>query len=74
MLAGDDDHVKPDRMVVGWLTQVLGRPPSVPEAAALVEEAAKELGVTPWELDHAIWNAQRSTRTRRGVRPGREGT
>jgi hypothetical protein len=65
MLAGDDDHVKPDRMVVGWLTKALGRAPSVPEAGALVQEAATELGVTPWELDHAIWNVQRSGRTRR---------
>jgi hypothetical protein len=73
MLAGDDDHVKPDRMVVGWLTQVLGRAPSVPAAAALVEEAAKELGVTPWELDHAIWNSQRSTRTRRESPAGQRG-
>jgi hypothetical protein len=73
MLAGDDDHVKPDRMVVGWLTKVMGRAPSVPEAGAIVEEAAKELGVTPWELDHVIWNVERSGRTRRRGAPRRRG-
>lgn len=64
MLSGDDQHVKPDRMVVGWLSSVLGRPVLVGEASALVSSAAAELGVTPWSLDHALWSTQRSARTR----------
>jgi hypothetical protein len=64
MLAGDDQHVKPDRMVLGWLAGVLHRTPAVPEATELVTAAASELGVTPWRLDHAIWAAQRSRRGR----------
>jgi hypothetical protein len=64
MLAGDDQHVKPDRMVLGWLAGVLHRTPAVPEATELVNAAASELGVTPWRLDHAIWAAQRSRRGR----------
>lgn len=68
MLAGDDLHVKPDRMVIGWLGTVLDRKPDVLEASALVAEAAQKLGVTPWELDHAIWNAQRQVNAERRSR------
>lgn len=59
MLAGDDSHVKADRMVVRWLSRVLDRTVTVKEAASLVIETAAALGVTPWVLDHAIWNAER---------------
>ncbi|GAA1434426.1 heme peroxidase [Microlunatus lacustris] len=64
MLAGSDDLIKPDRMVLGWLAAVLGRTPSVPEARILVRAAASELGATAWQLDHAIWAAQRGQRRR----------
>lgn len=60
MLAGDDQHVKPDRMVVGWLSGVLGRAVAVREAIQLVTAAAGHIGVSHWELDHAIWKAQRA--------------
>jgi hypothetical protein len=60
MLAGDDQHVKPDRMIAGWLTGVLGRAVAVREAIEFVTAAADNIGVSPWELDHAIWNAQRA--------------
>jgi hypothetical protein len=62
MLLGDDDVIKPDRMVLRWLEGVLGRQPSVPQARDLLAEAAVSLGCTPWALDHAIWQAQRSRR------------
>lgn len=62
MLAGGDQYVKPDRMVLGWLADVLHRTPAVSEATELILAAADELGVTPWRLDHAIWTAQRSLR------------
>lgn len=58
MLAGDDTHVKADRMVLRWVGRVLGRRVKVPEATALVTEAAVRLGCTPWELDHSIWRAE----------------
>ena len=58
MLAGDDHHVKPDRMVIGWASHVLGRSVRPIEASALIVGAASELGATPWELDHAIWRRQ----------------
>jgi hypothetical protein len=62
MLAGDDHHVKPDRMVCRWLESVLGRPITVAEAKDLVIAAAGLRGVTPWEFDHAIWDYQRARR------------
>ncbi len=58
MLAGDDHHVKPDRMVIGWASHVLGRSVRPIEASALIVGAASALGATPWELDHAIWRQQ----------------
>lgn len=62
MLSGDDTSVKADRMVLAWLQGPLGRRPPVPEAVSLVSEAADRLHVSPWQLDHAIWQAQRSRR------------
>lgn len=62
MLVGHDRMIKPDRMVLRWLARVLGRAVSVAEARTLLEGAALELGCTPWELDHAVWNAERGTR------------
>jgi hypothetical protein len=64
MLAGDDHHVKPDRMVLRWLHNALGRMVTASEATGLLATAAVELGVTPWQFDHAIWNHQRRHRTR----------
>ncbi|WP_343981557.1 PGN_0703 family putative restriction endonuclease [Pseudonocardia aurantiaca] len=61
-LLGDDDVIKPDRMVLRWLEGILGRRPSVPEARAVLVETAATFGCTPWELDHAVWHAQRSRR------------
>ena len=55
MLAGDDQQVKPDRHVLKWMGNVLGRRVSVPEARILLSEVAGELKLTPWSIDHAIW-------------------
>ena len=55
MTAGDDRHVKPDRHVLKWLTKTLGRRVTVAEARNQLIDAADELGLTPWEVDHAIW-------------------
>lgn len=64
MLAGDDDRIKPDRMVLRWLKQFM-QDPTVPEAHDLIVSIAPEVSrrlkrpVTPWAIDHAIWNAGR---------------
>lgn len=58
MLAGDDQHIKPDRMVLRWISNHLGRDVGVPAACALLSQIADHLGRTPWELDHAIWRRQ----------------
>ncbi|WP_139140782.1 hypothetical protein [Streptomyces abyssalis] len=59
MLMGDDNCIKPDRMVLRWLRVVLHRTVTTLEAIKLITEAAARLGCTPWELDHAIWKHQR---------------
>jgi hypothetical protein len=58
MLTGDDQNIKPDRMVLRWSSNHLGRAVSVPEARALLPQIANHLGCTPWELDNAIWRRQ----------------
>lgn len=68
MLAGDDKHVKADRMVLRWLREVTGDAVDVETADRLLATAATQLGVTPWTLDHAIWNAQRASRRPRRSR------
>jgi hypothetical protein len=57
MLLGADDLIKPDRIVLRWLAGVLGRGVREPEARDLIGAAAAQLACTPWELDHAVWNA-----------------
>lgn len=64
MTAGDDHHVKADRMVLRWLTRVAGRgddPVNVTTAGQLLTAAAAELGVTPWMIDHAVWRYESGT-------------
>jgi hypothetical protein len=62
MLAGLED-VKPDRMIVRFVSRALDRPRpvGVEEARVLVVAAAEELGVSQRTLDHTIWNYQRSS-------------
>lgn len=55
MTAGDDHKVKPDRHILRWIQNAIGRRPSVVEARSLLEETAASINVTPWVLDHAIW-------------------
>jgi len=71
MLAGDDNLVKPDRMIVRYLTAALGRPVTVTEAPGLVAAACQILRdefplLTPRSLDHGIWNYQRARRSTPG--------
>lgn len=64
MLAGSDDLIKPDRMILRFLSGVLGRVVAVDEAQALVQGACLCLReryphLTPRLLDYAIWEYQR---------------
>lgn len=58
MLTGDDENIKPDRMVLRWTSNHLGPAVSVSEARALLPQIANHLSCTPWELDNAIWRRQ----------------
>ncbi len=58
MAAGDDQRVKPDRIVVRWLSTHLHRPVDAARARQLLGDTAATVGCTPWELDHAIWLAR----------------
>lgn len=65
MLAGDDNLIKPDRMVQRYVEHALelDSVPQPRQAAILVRLAAKELRQrgqfwTPLSLDHAIWKHQ----------------
>lgn len=61
MLVGDDDGVKPDRMLLRWFAKevgVTGTPEQVREWVRLIAAdvtAASGRRVTPWSIDHAIW-------------------
>ncbi|MFZ2178235.1 MAG: hypothetical protein WAW17_30270 [Rhodococcus sp. (in: high G+C Gram-positive bacteria)] len=65
MLIGDQDTVKPDRMVMRWLARH-GADTTPDSARGLLRDIARELSagsgreVSAWEVDHAIWQAARS--------------
>ncbi|WP_100332635.1 hypothetical protein [Bacillus xiapuensis] len=66
MLAGDDQWVKPDRMIVRFLEKALQRKVKIEEAQSLLEETTKILveqysNITPRLLDYQIWNFERSS-------------
>ena len=74
MLAGDDDLIKPDRMIQRFVACALGteKEPEPRQAAVLVRLAARELTRrgyrwTPLSLDHAIWRYQRAQRAIAGT-------
>jgi hypothetical protein len=67
MLCGDDERIKPDRMVMRWLADFRIVDPAC--AAALLVDVAALLTrrapagarpVTAWQVDHAIWLAART--------------
>lgn len=65
MLAGDEQEVKPDRMILGFLEQKTGRRWNHAEAVGIVQTLCKHPLLAAWKLnprrlDHAIWNWQRS--------------
>ncbi|UPW84921.1 hypothetical protein [Lysinibacillus sp. Ag94] len=66
MLAGDDQWVKPDRMIVRFLEKALQRKVKIEEAQSLLEETTKILikqysNITPRLLDYQIWNYERNS-------------
>lgn len=67
MLIGDDEKIKPDRMVLRWLSRNgFDGDPLQAERLILgtVARVSAKLGrnVTAWEIDHAIWLAARGSR------------
>lgn len=69
MLIGDDDRIKPDRMVLRWLRHhgVSASPASataiVHELVARINDIPGERRITAWEIDHALWQAGRDLPT-----------
>lgn len=64
MLAGSDEFVKPDRMILRFLQTVFDRPITVQESQRLLSGAttvlsAKYPHLTPRLLDYVIWEYQR---------------
>lgn len=64
MLAGFDNLIKPDRMVLQFLESALSRRVKVGEASPLLELACEQLKprhehLTPRLLDHEVWKYQR---------------
>lgn len=64
MLAGSDEFVKPDRMILKFLEKALGRLVNSNEAQTLLQTATQRLRashphLTPRLLDHEIWKHQR---------------
>jgi len=68
MLAGSEQFVKPDRMVLRFLSAALAREVSVAEALPLLTAACGRLAarypsLTPRLLDHEVWKHQRAATT-----------
>ena len=64
MLAGSDEFIKPDRMILRFLFSALGRQVSPVEAQLLLHGATQQLRrsypeLTPRLLDHEVWKYQR---------------
>jgi hypothetical protein len=64
MLAGSENYVKPDRMVMRFIQAAIGRYPNVKEAHKLIVSVCKMLSpeyptLTPRALDYQIWFYQR---------------
>jgi len=63
MLAGSDEFIKPDRMVLRFLKDILGKEVTTDEAQKLVQEVSHKLNETypdinPRLLDYQIWKFQ----------------
>lgn len=65
MLSGDDDRIKPDRIVLRWFRSQ-GVAASPLQAAAIVHDVVVQINdmpggrrTTAWEVDHLLWEAGR---------------
>lgn len=64
MLAGSDELIKPDRMIVRFLENISGEKVSLNDCQVILSEVANQLkedgfNITPKKLDNLIWNYQR---------------
>ncbi|MFV8373614.1 hypothetical protein [Flavobacterium sp. LB2P74] len=64
MLAGSDDLIKPDRMIIRFLENISGEIVSLTDCQIILAEVSKNLQkngfhITPKKLDNLIWNYQR---------------
>jgi hypothetical protein len=67
MLAGAHNLIKPDRMIIAYLSRTLGRRVDAGQAQAVLEAAAEALkteypAITPQLIDAAIWTYERGQR------------
>lgn len=64
MLSGSNDLIKPDRMILRFLTNIVGRSVTIQEARSLLSQVSQTLNlryphITPRLLDYEIWKYQR---------------
>jgi len=60
MLAGNDNFIKPDRMIVRFIERIVNERVKLCDCTYLLKQVSKELGLSPRLLDNAIWNYQRN--------------
>ena len=66
MLAGSNELIKPDRMIIRFLEKYLERKITIKESLGIISKTCEILEsdfsvkITPRELDNAIWNYQRN--------------
>ena len=65
MLAGSEDLIKPDRMIIRFLEHETGKKLSLNDCQLVLTEVSKNLNeigfkITPKKLDNLIWNYQRT--------------
>ena len=71
MLSGAHHLIKPDRMIIGYLTRILDQRVGADRAQALLSAAAEVLrseypAITPQLLDAAVWGYEREERRNTG--------
>lgn len=67
MLAGNDRLIKPDRMVIRYIENIVKTPVSQKDCQNILEQTSLKLEdsgvyISPRELDNAIWNYQRNVK------------
>lgn len=62
MLSGDDELIKPDRMILRYINHAIHLQPNTQEATQIIIELAKRVNLTPRTLDHIIWQWMQNNR------------